>query len=213
MILGYWGLPFVILGILFKPGNREKLLFFTFLISSLIYVHVFATGNVQHDYYQILITPTLAIFFAKGVDGALKASGEYFSLWTTRAVIVINIVFMLMFGWYVIRDFYGVQHPAIIDAGNAVDELTPKNAKVIAVYSGDTTFLYHTNRQGWPVVERSFRQFVNVGATHIAFANPTEEELNLATLFEPLKITDTYAIFDLNKPTVEGLKELKKKEK
>jgi len=211
MILGYWGLPFVIMGLLFKPGNREKLLFFTFVISSLIYVHVFATGNVQHDYYQILIIPTLAIFFAKGVDGALTAAKEYFSLWTTRIIAIVNIVFMLMFGWYVIRDFYGVQHPEIIEAGIAVDQLTPKDAKIIAPYNGDTAFLYQTNRQGWPVFERSFREFRNAGATHIAFANPTKEELNISTLFEPVKITDTYAIFDLNKPTPEGLKELQKK--
>jgi hypothetical protein len=199
------------MGLLFKPGNREKLLFFTFVISSLIYVHVFATGNVQHDYYQILIIPTLAIFFAKGVDGALTAAKEYFSLWTTRIIAIVNIVFMLMFGWYVIRDFYGVQHPEIIEAGIAVDQLTPKDAKIIAPYNGDTAFLYQTNRQGWPVFERSFREFRNAGATHIAFANPTKEELNISTLFEPVKITDTYAIFDLNKPTPEGLKELQKK--
>lgn len=211
MILGFWGLPFVIFGLLFKPGKSEKWLFFTFAISSLIYVHVFATGNVQHDYYQILIMPTLAIFFAKGVDGALEATKGYFNLWVTRVAIVVSTVFMLMFGWYVIRDFYSIQHPAIIEAGRGVDKLTPKTAKVIAVYNGDTTFLYHTNRQGWPVVERSFREFVKAGATHIAFANPTKEELNLASLFEPLTITDTYAIFDLTKPTPAGLKELKKK--
>ena len=118
---------------------------------------------------------------------------------------------MLMFGWYVIRDFYSIQHPAIIEAGKAVDELTPKDAKVIAPYNGDTAFLYQTNCQGWPVFERSFREFKKAGATHIAFANPTKEELNISTLFEPIKITDTYAIFDLNKPTPAGLKELKKK--
>jgi len=213
MILGFWGLPFVIMGLLFKHGNKEKLLFVFFIVSSLFYVHVFATGSVQHDYYQILIIPTLAIFFAKGVDKTLKASREYFNLWTTRIVIGVSVIFMLMFGWYIIRDFYSIQHPDIITAGRAVDELTPKDAKVIAVYKGDTTFLYHTNRQGWPVVERSFRQFADAGATHIAFANPTKEELNLATLFEPLKVTATFAIFDLNKPTSLGLKELNKKEK
>jgi len=212
MILGYWGLPFVIMGLLFKHGNKEKLLFVFFIVSSLFYVHVFATGSVQHDYYQILIIPTLAIFFAKGIDETLKASREYFNLWTTRIVIGVSVIFMLMFGWYVIRDFYSIQHPDIITAGRAVDELTAKDAKVIAVYKGDTTFLYHTNRQGWPVFERSFREFRKAGATHIAFANPTEEELNLVTLFEPLKVTATFAIFDLNKPTSLGLKELNKKE-
>ena len=204
-------MPFVVLGLLFKPGNKEKWLFFTFVISSLIYVHVFATGNVQHDYYQILIIPTLAIFFGKGIDGALSLTKDYFSYWVTRIVIVVCLILMFVFGWYVIRDFYSIQHPAIIEAGRAVDELTPKDAKIIAVYNGDTTFLYHTNRQGWPVFERSLRAFRKAGATHIAFANPTKEELNFSTQFKTVKITNTYAIFDLTAPTPLGLKELRKK--
>jgi len=210
IILGFWGLPFVILGILFKPRNKEKLLFITFVISSLIYVHVFATGNVQHDYYQILIIPTLAIFFGKGIDGALNLTKD-FGYWVTRITIVVCLIFMLVFGWYVIRDFYSIQHPAIVEAGRAVDELTPKDAKIIAVYNGDTTFLYHTNRAGWPVFERTLRAFRKAGATHIVFANPTKEELNFSTLFKTVKITNTYAIFDLTAPTPLGLKELKKK--
>lgn len=213
IILGYWGLPFVILGILLKPGNREKFLFFTFIISSIIYLHVFATGNVQHDYYQILIIPTLAIFFAKGVDGVLNLTKYVLNRWISYLVLVVCLSFMFLFGWYVIRDYYSIQHPDIIAAGKAIDELTPKNSKIIAAYNGDTTFLYHTNRQGWPVVERSFRDFVKAGATHIAFANPTKEELNLETLFEPLRITENFAIFDIRKPTPLGLKELNKKEK
>jgi 4-amino-4-deoxy-L-arabinose transferase-like glycosyltransferase len=212
LILGYWGLGFVVLGFLFKPFNREKFLFFIFVVSVLIYFHVFATGNVQHDYYQILIVPTVAIFFAKGVDGALNASKQYFSLWATRIMIGVSVIFMLMFGWYEVRDFYSIQHPDIVIAGHAVDELTPKDAKVVAPYNGDTAFLYQTNRQGWPVFERSFQQFIISGATHIAFANPTKEELNIKSLFEPVKITDRYAIFDLSKPSPLGIEELKKEE-
>jgi len=211
IILGFWGLPFVVLGLLFKPGNKEKWLFFTFVISTIAYVHVFATGNVQHDYYQILIVPTLAIFFGKGIDGTLSLTKDFFNYWVTRITIVVCSVFMLVFGWYIIRDFYSIQHPAIVEAGDAVDKLAPKNAKVIAVYNGDTTFLYHTNRAGWPVFERTLRAFRKAGATHIVFANPTKEELNFSTLFKTVKITNTYAIFDLTSPTPLGLKELKKK--
>lgn len=209
LILGYWGLPFVVLGILKKINNKEGWFFHYFIISCLIYMTTLATGNIQHDYYQILIIPTLAIFFAKGVDGALSL--DYFNHWITRLVIVVSCIFMLMFGWYVVRDFYSIQHPAIVEAGKAVDELTPKDAKVIAAYNGDTTFLYYTNRQGWPVFDRTLRDFRKAGATHIAFANPTKEELHFASLFETVKITNTYAIFDLTKPLPEGLKELKKK--
>ncbi|MDP2585332.1 MAG: glycosyltransferase family 39 protein [Candidatus Levybacteria bacterium] len=209
LILGYWGLPFFVLGILKKINKKENWFFFYFLISSLTFMTVIATGNIQHDYYQILIMPTLAIFLAKGVDLIIEKT-EIFNYWVSRLMIIVGIIFMLAFGWFAVRDYYSIQHPNIIIAGQMVDELTPKDAKIIASYGADTTFLYYANRQGWPVFDRSFKAFRKAGASYIAFADPTPEELNLETLFKPVIITPTYAIFDLTKPTPEGLVALKK---
>src|SRR3989344_5967940 len=83
IILGYWGLPFVILGILRKVNKKENLLFFSFIISSIIFMTVLATGNIQHDYYQVLIIPTLAIYFGCGVDLILEKK-EIFNHWVSR---------------------------------------------------------------------------------------------------------------------------------
>jgi hypothetical protein len=204
LILGYWGLPLVLLGILSKINKKEGWLFYYFIISSLVFMTVIATGNIQHDYYQVLIIPTLAIFFGKGVDLVLEKK-DVFNRWVSYLTLIIAILFMFAFGWFGIRDYYSIQHPNIIAAGQAVDELTPKDAKVVAPYGGDTTFLYHTNRQGWPVFDRSFKAFKEAGASYIAFADPTEEELNLKSLFEPVVITPEYAIFDMTKPTLEGI--------
>jgi len=204
LILGYWGLPFVVLGMLRKISKKENWFFFYFLISSLIYMTVMADGNVNHDYYQILIVPTLAIFFAKGVDFILDKK-DVFNHWISYLMIVVAVIFMMAFGWYAVRDYYSIQHPNIIVAGQAVDTLTLKDAKVVAPYGADTTFLYYTNRQGWPVFDRSFKAFKEAGASYIAFADPTPEELNLKTLFKPVIITPAYAIFDMTKPTPEGI--------
>ncbi|MBI2613606.1 MAG: glycosyltransferase family 39 protein [Candidatus Levybacteria bacterium] len=208
LILGYWGLPFVILGILKKINKKENWFFFYFIISSLLFMTVLATGNIQHDYYQVLIMPTLAIFFAKGIDFILGRQ-EISNYWISRLVVVISIVFMLAFGWFAVRDFYSIQHPNLILAGQAVDRLTPKDAKIVAPYGGDTTLLYYTNRRGWPVFDRSFKAFKKAGASYIVFADPSPEELHFETLFEAVKIEPEYAIFDLSKPTAQGLKELK----
>jgi|WetSurMetagenome_2_1015567.scaffolds.fasta_scaffold00244_7 hypothetical protein len=204
LILGYWGLPFFVLGILAKINKKENWFFFYFIISSLAYMTVIATGNIQHDYYQILIMPTLVIFLAKGLDFIL-IKGEIFNRWTSYFMIAMGVIFALAFGWYAVRDYYSIQHPNIILAGEAVDRLTPKDAKVVAPYGGDTTFLYYTNRNGWPVFDRSFKRFKKAGASYIAFADPTPEQLNLKTLFQPVEITPQYAIFDLTKPTPAGL--------
>jgi len=204
LILGYWGLPFVVLGILRKINKKENWFFFYFIISSLAYMTVMATGNIQHDYYQILIMPTLAIFFGKGIDLILEKR-DIFNRWVSYFTVAVGIIFMMAFGWFAVRDYYSIQHPNIILAGEAVDRLTPKDAKVVAPYGGDTTFLYYTNRTGWPVFDRSFKAFKEAGASYIAFADPTSEELNLKTLFKPLIITPTYAIFDMTQPTPEGI--------
>lgn len=204
IILGYWGLPFLVLGILRKINKKENWFFFYFIISSLTYMAVIATGNVKHEYYQVLIMPTLAIFLAKGVDFIFEKI-EIFNRWASYLMVIVGVAFMFAFGWYIIRDYYSIQHPNIILAGEAVDRLTSKDAKVVAPYSGDTTFLYYTNRQGWPVFDRSFKAFKKAGASHIAFADPTPEELNLESLFEPVVITPAYAIFDMTKPTAEGI--------
>ena len=209
IILGYWGLPFVVLGILRKINKKEGLLFFSFIVSCVIFMTVLATGNIQHDYYQVLIMPTLAIYFGKGIDFILGRK-EIFNYWVSRLTIAISIIFMLAFGWFAVRDYYSIQHPNLVIAGKAVDELTPKDAKVIAPYGGDTTFLYYTNRKGWPVFDRTLKAFKKAGATYIAFVDPTPQELNFVKLFQAVKITPQYAIFDLTRPTLQGLKEQKK---
>ncbi len=199
-ILGYFGLPFVILGILRKVNKKEGWLFFTFIASSLIYMTVLATGNIQHDYYQILAVPTLAIFFGKGASMIVEYAGSIFNKFTAYVVVFISIVFMLAFGWFVIRDFYNIQHPEIIQAGKAVDSLTPKDAKIIAPYGGDTTLLYSTNRKGWPVFDRPLKQFIKEGAAYMLFVNPSGPELNFKNYFVTLEQGDRYIIYDLTKP-------------
>ncbi|MBI2430666.1 MAG: glycosyltransferase family 39 protein [Candidatus Levybacteria bacterium] len=200
IMLGYWGLPIVILGILGKVKEKEGFFFLTFIISSLAYLTVFATGNVQHEYYQILIVPTLAIFFGKGVDVFLSLSQKEFSRTIGIAALGGCFGFMLIFSWREIRAYYNINHPEIIEAGRAIDKLTPKDAKIIAIYNGDTTFLYHTNRQGWPVWERPLYEFIKAGAGYITFVNPTKDELGFGKHYTTLARTEKYVIFDLTRP-------------
>lgn len=203
LILGYFGLPFLILGIIGKI-KKEGLFFLSLLASSLIYVNVIATGNTQHDYYQMLIFPAIAIFFGKGVDIALFGSREVFNRIVSIPTVLVCIVLMLALSWYRIRDFYTLQHYEVLEVGKTIDASIPKNAKVVAPFGGDTTFLYYTNRGGWPVVDRPFYEFIDKGAQYIVFVNPSKEDLNLVEHFLPVKIGMNYAIFDLQKPTEKG---------
>jgi len=137
MILGKWGLFPALVGI---GSGVEYLLYM--IIGSLAYLCVVATGNVQHDYYQIAIVPCLAMAVGIGFN----------KLWNTKVqkvLAIICVVFMSTLPWYSIRGLYQINNYSIILAGQAVDKIVPKDATIIAPYQGDTAFLYQTNRPGF----------------------------------------------------------------
>ena len=182
----------MLLGILKKRNNFG--LFVSFILSSLIYLVVIARGNVQHDYYQILIMPTLAILFGLGVDGLLNLEFNFFSKYI---ILITGILFTLAFGWYQVRYYFDINNPAIVQAGEAVNRLTPSNALVIAPYGGDSSFLYQTNRQGWASFETSLQGLIKKGATDYVVVNPSASDLALSKKYKVLAQTKNYILFDL----------------
>jgi len=156
LILGIWGLPLLIIGFLNTLTSKYNY-FFLWGIASIVYLFTFATGNVQHDYYQIAIIPSLAIFLALGFNHLWKFQNNLFYTWGSRLACIFCTVIMIYFGWYDVRGngiktYYHVNHWEIVHAGQAVDRLIPKDAIVAAPYGGDTAFLYQTNRKGFPVM-------------------------------------------------------------
>lgn len=206
LILGYWGLPFLILGIL-APIKKDKFLFYLWGIAILAYVTVFATGNVRHDYYQILTVPIIAVFVAKGITFFADMGRKYRSGILVFGLIGVTIVFTEMFGWYFVRDYYNINHPEIVEAGRAVDTKTPQSALVIAPYDGDTAFLYQTHRAGWPVMQESIDKMINMGADYyvsVNFDDLTKQLMAEAQIADPAKrkykiayLTNKYVIIQL----------------
>ena len=147
LILGGWGLPLLVAGIVLKP-KKEGSFFLVWLASLLLYITIFAAGNVTHDYYQIPLIPILSVFLAKGSVYFLFESSGVFIKTIRWLTFVICLSFMIAFSWYQVRDFYNIQSGVDL-AGEAVDRLAPKNALVLTGDSNDATLLYNTNRLGW----------------------------------------------------------------
>ncbi len=181
LILGVWGLPLFILGILLKPKGKEGWFFHWWLLAVLVYLIVFATGNVRHDYYQILTIPIIVIFLAKGVEFLLVEGRRFFTLATSYLILATSIVFMLAFGWYQVRDYFNINHPEIVEAGKVLDSVAPRKALVIAPYDGDTAFLYQTNRAGWPLMEGSLEKMIKMGADYYVSVRDDELTRSLVT--------------------------------
>ena len=147
LILGIWGVfPFVE-GVAVAGGYL-----LSWFGGALVYLTVFATGNVHHDYYQILIIPAVSILLGVGVSGILRKTFFDLSSLVKTGMLVLIIVFMWAFSWYDVRGDYQINRYAIVLAGKAVDRLLPQDAIVVAPYDGDTAFLYQTNRRGFPIL-------------------------------------------------------------
>lgn len=199
LILGYWGVAPFVLGLILPTNKREGWTLRWLLIGSLLYITVFASGNVQHDYYQILLLPALCIYAAKGLTYML--TGKMFSRPMAIVMAGACVAFTVAFSWYTLRSYYWINRPEIITAGKAADALLPKDAKVIAPYNGDTTFLYATNRQGWPE-GFDIDKKIAMGATAYVTVSPTDNDWETKTLAEKYTVlvrNSTFAIIDLTK--------------
>ncbi len=207
LILGYWGIFLFALGLVVKTTKKEGWFFHWFLMSFLIYVSVFAFGNVTHDYYQIPFIPIAAIFLAKGSWFLITAGKQILNRFFAWVVLAVCVLLMLGFSWFEVRGFYLIQGGVDL-AGQAVNELTDKNALVLTGDSNDVTLLYNTNRHGWtggyasyfPNTQGTIEEVKEMGAT-----------VYVTTKFEPssdfgrymlenypiLKQTDQYIIFSL----------------
>lgn len=198
IILGYWGVSLFVLGLITKIKNDSWFLY-SFIFSSLFYITILARGNVQHDYYQILILPTICIFLGLGGDFLLNFVKTFTNKFIGPIVFVTVVLFTLMFSWYFVRDYFNINNYSIVVAGNAVDRLTPKSAKILAIYGGDTSFLYQTKRQGWASFQYDIPELIEIGADYLVFVNPNESELNFSEKYSVIDQQDEYIIFDLRK--------------
>ncbi len=197
LILGYFGISLLIFGFLSKIKKQNFFFFLSFAVSSLAYLVIIAGGNVQHDYYQILILPTVAIFLGLGADFLLSTQSNKPIPYLIFGVIVF---FALFFSWYFVRDYFNINNSAIVTGGQIIDQMTPKDAKIIALYNGDTAFLYQTRRKGWASLEKDLAEMIAMGADYLALTNPTKSDLFFSKNYKIVYSSDTLLLYDLHLP-------------
>ncbi|MFC1710107.1 glycosyltransferase family 39 protein [Patescibacteria group bacterium] len=197
MILGIWGVGIFIAGVVVKP--KRGYFIHTFLLGMFLYVSVVAAANIRHDYYQILTIPAIVLALGLGSNFLLKSKSV--STWLSKLIWLFLVGLMFMVGVYQIKDMYNINHPEIIEAGNAVDRLTPKDAKVIASYNADTAFLYQTGRKGWPIIDDSLDNIIRRGASfYVTLTFDDKDTRYIVENYEVIEKTDKYLIADLTRP-------------
>ena len=104
---------------------------------------------------------------------------------------------MVGFSWYQVKEYYKINRPEIIEAGQFINENTPRNAKVIAPYNGDTAFLYQTQRKGWPIKNRKIYDLIQMGASYYVSVNPDNVDEDVKNKCQIMKRAPQWIVYDL----------------
>lgn len=197
LILGYWGMIPLGFGLLaIGQKKSETTIVGGLALASLVYMAVIATGNVQHDYYQIQIIPSLAMLIGVGVSYVYTLRKTLFSKITLTLILGTCYLTSLALGWYEVRGYFNINNPAIVAAGERIDAITNADAKVIAPYMGDTAFLFQTNRTGWPI-GGDIDLKIKSGASYYVTTTRDAEYQELKKKYTLVEETEQYSIIKL----------------
>jgi 4-amino-4-deoxy-L-arabinose transferase-like glycosyltransferase len=166
LILGGYLSVFMLLGIMIK---QKGFFLHSFLLASLAYLFVFQGGNVQHEYYQILILPSLAIFTALGIDFLFQKKNTSLFSYAFLA-----LPLLLIFSWYFsyvkVKDYYQYSQELIQEA-KVLNDLTKPGDKIVTDRIGDTTLLYLADRKGAPSIFKEPYELSKLGYKYLITSN------------------------------------------
>lgn len=200
LISGYVNIIFVGLGVYALWKDKKHVWFFiTFVLCALAYVCIIATGNVQHDYYQIVIMPAVAILMGFGASFLFNFLKRFMPQIVDCGIIGIILLLGFWLSWMQVRDYFNINNQAIVDAGIAIRKMTPKDAKIVAPYGGDTTLLYYTKRKGWPSFEHDLPVLIQMGADYLVLVNPQPKDYLIEKQYKLVSSSKDYLLFNLHK--------------
>lgn len=193
LILGGYLSVFLILGII---GKQKKFFLHSLLFSSFLYILIFQGGNVQHEYYQTIILPSVAIAIGMGINHIISNKKLFLTPILTYGVIFISILFSCFFSFYKVRDFYSYPHE-LLQIAKIVSTLTKPEDKIVTDRLGDTTLLYLMDRKGSPSIHKPPSELRKLGYSFLVTLNQDEikklKKANFKVVFE----NNQFALFKL----------------
>lgn len=197
-ILGVTGFFLFLLGLVIKP--KANYFMHIWALSLFAYLAVVATGNVRHDYYQVVIVPILTIFLARGFIIMASERSDFIARFWRIPTAGMLLLLCVYFTFMEVRELYKVNNPDIVTAGKFADRTLPKNAVVLAPYNGDTAFLYQIQRPGWPIAPLPIPEMVeNYGVNYYVSVNRDNQTNWVLRHFKILEDNSKFVIVDLTK--------------
>ncbi len=183
----------------FSLFSQFDILSYIFLTSFFAYLIIFATGNVQHDYYQVILLPAVAIIFARGVIWFYHFFCPKIKHFWTLFIIVFILSLSWLIAWTLNQGKFNVNNWPQARIGAIADQLLPPDALVIAPAFGDTSFLFATGRTGWPI-GFEIEEKIALGAQFYITTNQDDEFHQLASIYQIIYQDENGSIIDLSSP-------------
>lgn len=195
LMLGVIGFLPLIFGFV-RLSKKELWFYGSWWLGVVLYLIVIATGNVQHDYYQYLITPILCLTVARGLIVIQRGLGRHLHPILSWVAVALIASIMAIGSWQWVKGYFNVNHWQFVRAGEVVARLTPEEALVIAPQFGDTQLLYQTQRRGWPIGGEIDKK-IDMGAQYYVSGTFDDEVTELQAKYRTIEQTSEYVIIDL----------------
>jgi hypothetical protein len=183
--------------IILRALESSWLRYLSWWLGILIYFSVLATGNVRHDYYQVFVLPILTLTVGRGLALFIESK-------ISHTTVILRVMIALTFlwastqlAWNYVEGYYSTR-PDWENAGRAIDKLVPADAKVIAPAFGDTSFLFQTNRTGWPIGFEIDKK-IELGAQYYVSTAYDDEARQLEKEYQVMEKNPDYIIINLQK--------------
>lgn len=161
LIFGIYLSGFFILGIIAKT---KKFLMLSIALSALAYLLTFQGGNLQHEYYQTIILPAVALITGLGIAQVLDSKSSFNKVLAYPVIIgVIGLSFV--FSYYRVKDYYNYSQD-LVQIAKLIDTFTNENDLIVTDTTGDTTLLYLADRKGAPATYKNIPELKKTGYSY-----------------------------------------------
>lgn len=193
-IMGGYGIFLFVLGLVVRP---KRYLLHILVLSGFIYLFTFQGGNVQHEYYQIILLPALAIGVGLGLEYALQNLKSALHPIYLDGILIVVLIFSVSFSYYNVKDYYNVP-TGLVQIAKIISVLTKPTDKIVTDETGDTTLLYLSDRKGSPAPFIPLDDFKKEGysyfvTTHSDVISQYKMQKKYTVVFE----NDQFALFKL----------------
>ncbi|MBU4209988.1 glycosyltransferase family 39 protein [Patescibacteria group bacterium] len=200
LILGTFGIIPFFLGLIYKKRHIQKISFAA-LFGICLYFIIIAGGNIQHDYYQFLISPLISLIVGLGLFYIANYTFKNKLVAISSALLLFTI--SIFTSHYQTKEYYKINNQVILEAGQKANQTLPQDALVIAPYTGDTAFLYQTNRSGWPTEIYDVKNITTQhphNPVYLVSVNFDDYTNQMMKLYPTIYQTDKFIILEIYSP-------------